>query len=101
LVKKTLSNIFEYLFQIFLGIPNISQRKEILDVLTEKMNLALDVKTFHLAEATPGFVGADLVLLCQAAFHCTLRESPDKQVSVIRGNLCHPCYQQIHNSVTN
>ena len=56
-------------------------------MLTKNMNLAPDVKTFHLAEATPGFVGADFVSLCQEAFHCALRDSADGQASVT--GVCH------------
>ena len=46
------------------------------------MNLAVDVDAVYLAEATPGFVGADLVSLCQEAFQAALRDSTDRQASL-------------------
>ena len=53
--------------QIFVGIPKLEQRKEILSVLTEGINLAEDVQLNKLAEATPGYTGADLASIVQQA----------------------------------
>ena len=54
-------------FQIFIGIPKLEQRKEILDVLVEGINLADEVQLNKLAEATPGYTGADLASIVQQA----------------------------------
>ena len=79
--------------EIEIGIPNKNGRLEILYVHTRGMPLdeTLDLK--EIAEATHGFVGADLYSLCkEAAMHTLERALPDLDVkedipSVILENL--------------
>jgi len=60
--------------EIYIGVPDTAGRHEILSIHTREMPLAEDVDLLELAEATYGFVGADLKALCrEAAMHC-LRE---------------------------
>lgn len=57
---------FEY--EIYIGIPDVLGRKEILEIYTKKMHLANDeVDIQALAEKTHGFVGADIAFLCREA----------------------------------
>lgn len=53
--------------EIALGIPSIDERQSILRIICDKLNLADDVDFFELANATPGYVGADLHLLVKEA----------------------------------
>ena len=55
------------LHKVFLGVPNEQERLEILKCLTQSIPLKTDVDLSKVAEATPGFVGADLAGLCQQA----------------------------------
>jgi len=67
--------------EIEIGIPNKIGRLEILYVHTRGMPLdeALDLK--EIAEATHGFVGADLYALCkEAAMHTMERALPDLDI---------------------
>jgi transitional endoplasmic reticulum ATPase len=67
--------------EIEVGIPNKIGRLEILYVHTRGMPLdeALDLK--EIAEATHGFVGADLYALCkEAAMHTMERALPDLDI---------------------
>ncbi len=74
--------------QIFLGIPRLSQRKEILRALctvapdaappggATPVSPAVDLDA--LAEATPGFTGADMQSLLNAAAHDAFMRAHDK-----------------------
>ncbi|XP_043933562.1 spermatogenesis-associated protein 5-like protein 1 isoform X2 [Protopterus annectens] len=53
--------------EVVIGAPTLKQRKAILEALTCNMPLSKDVDIVHLAEMTPGFVGADLSALCREA----------------------------------
>ena len=48
-------------------IPDKEARKEILNIYVAKMPLADDVDINYLASRTPGYVGADLSMLCKEA----------------------------------
>jgi SpoVK/Ycf46/Vps4 family AAA+-type ATPase len=56
---------------VFIGVPNQSDRQDIFRVLVERPGILLDdsVDLDWLAEATPGYVGADLELLVQQALY--------------------------------
>lgn len=59
---------FEY--ELYIGIPDVQGRKEILEIHTgklRKMPLDDEVNLQELAEKTHGFVGADLAFLCREA----------------------------------
>jgi len=64
--------------EIEIGVPDREGRKEILEIHTRKMPLAEDVNLEELADATNGFVGADLEALCkEAAMHALRRVLPE------------------------
>lgn len=60
--------------QIFVGIPRIEERLDILRQMTLHLVLDADVCLETLAEATPGFVGADLCSLVDQAVHLSLSQ---------------------------
>ncbi len=59
--------------EIYIGVPNKKGRKEILQIHTRNMPLADDVNLDKLAEATHGYVGADLAALAKEAAMNALR----------------------------
>jgi transitional endoplasmic reticulum ATPase len=63
--------------EIFIGPPNVSGRREILEIHTREMPLSAEAETFldEVARSTHGFVGADLMELCRDAGLSTLRRS--------------------------
>ncbi|GLH00930.1 Transitional endoplasmic reticulum ATPase TER94 [Gryllus bimaculatus] len=71
--------------EIYIGVPTEKQRKEILYILTRPM-LSLDFEyTAELCEAvanmTPGYVGADLSLLCQDVAFLQLKKQENSKFS--------------------
>jgi transitional endoplasmic reticulum ATPase len=68
--------------EIEIGIPSKTGRLEVLYVHTRGMPLDLSLDLKEIAEATHGFVGADLYALCKEAAMRTLeRAFPDLDVS--------------------
>lgn len=67
---------------ILIGKPDRDARVGILKVHTRSMPLAEDVDIWMLAEATEGFVGADLAALCREAGLAALKE--DRGATVIK-----------------
>ncbi|XP_065881265.1 calmodulin-interacting protein 111 isoform X2 [Euphorbia lathyris] len=60
--------------EIEIGVPSSKQRLDILNTLLSQMEHTLsDMQIQHLAVATHGFVGADLVALCNEAVLICLR----------------------------
>lgn len=55
--------------EIVLGVPDEAARVKILSKLTNKLKDKCDLDLLKLARCTPGFVGADLVGLVEAAFN--------------------------------
>ena len=67
--------------EIEIGIPNKNGRLEILYVHTRGMPLDENLDLKEIADATHGFVGADLYSLCkEAAMHTLKRALPDLDV---------------------
>ncbi|KAM8818568.1 nuclear valosin-containing protein-like isoform 1-T1 [Rhynchonycteris naso] len=58
--------------EICLGIPDEASRERILQTLCRKLRLPEAFHFRHLAHLTPGFVGADLMALCQEAAMCAV-----------------------------
>ncbi len=77
--------------EIRLGIPNVSGRKEILEIHSRGMPLNSEVNLNELASMTRGFVGADLHSLCREAAMAALRRTilavPDVDSSLIEEHL--------------
>ncbi|XP_069767455.1 ATPase family gene 2 protein homolog B isoform X2 [Narcine bancroftii] len=64
--------------EITIGVPTLLQRQSILEAVTARMPLSADVNVSWLAEATSGYVGADLrALCCEAALQVIRRSSQD------------------------
>ena len=59
--------------EISVRVPDREGRMEILRIHTQTMPLARDVDLLRIAEATHGYVGADIKALCQEAAMITLR----------------------------
>ncbi len=59
--------------EISVRVPDREGRLEILRIHTQSMPLARDVDLLKIAEATHGYVGADIKALCQEAAMITLR----------------------------
>jgi transitional endoplasmic reticulum ATPase len=59
--------------EISVRVPDREGRLEILRIHTQTMPLAKDVDLMKIADATHGYVGADLKALCQEAAMITLR----------------------------
>lgn len=68
--------------EVVFGVPDVSDREEILQVLTAKMPLAETVNLKEIAGLAVGFVGADLKALTQKAAYSVLR----KTISVDQGD---------------
>ena len=60
--------------EISISAPDKDGRKEILEIHTRSMPLSENVNLEKLAEATHGFVGADLEALCREAAMLAIRE---------------------------
>jgi len=59
--------------QVYVPLPDVKGRMEILKVHSRKVKLGPDVDLARLARATPGFSGADLAaIINEAALHATL-----------------------------
>ena len=56
--------------EIVLDAPSFSARKEILEIHTRGMPLNSDVNLDEISNATSGFVGADLEMLCKDSYQC-------------------------------
>ncbi|CUS15734.1 unnamed protein product [Tuber aestivum] len=60
---------------LYVGPPDLPAREQILQIKTGKMTISTDVDLSHLAEATEGFSGAEVVNICDEAIHYAMRES--------------------------
>ncbi|AFZ43723.1 Adenosinetriphosphatase [Halothece sp. PCC 7418] len=61
--------------EVVFGVPDVTEREEILRVLTRKMPLAETVDLKQIAQFAVGFVGADLKALTQKAAYTVLRNA--------------------------
>lgn len=61
--------------EIYIGIPDLEGRQEILDIHTKRndMPLADDVDIMEIAKRTHGFVGGDIAFLCREAGYSAFR----------------------------
>ena len=65
--------------EIFLDAPNLSARKEILEIHTRGMPLDEDVNLDEISSRTSGFVGADLEMLCKDAALMSVQKLTNKE----------------------
>jgi len=61
--------------EVHIGVPDTSDRREILAIHTRRMPLGPDVDMNVIAAKTVGYVGADLASLCREAAYGTLRRT--------------------------
>ncbi|XP_033473439.2 ATPase family gene 2 protein homolog B [Epinephelus lanceolatus] len=61
--------------EVIIGAPTLQQRKAILCVLCERMQVCPSVDLAELAQRTTGYVGADLSALCREAAMLAIREN--------------------------
>jgi transitional endoplasmic reticulum ATPase len=73
---------FDYV--LVLPLPNREERREILGLQTDGLPLENDVHLGELAEATGGWTGADLELLCKKAAILALEEHRTRPSGVFR-----------------
>ena len=67
--------------EIEIGVPDVNDRKEILQVHTRSMPISEEVNISHYASKTHGYSGADLEALCKEAGMKALRRViPDIRV---------------------
>lgn len=59
---------------IYVGLPDIAARREILSMRMRTMYLSDDIETSALSEATEGFSGAEILNICQKASYVAVRE---------------------------
>ena len=64
--------------EIFVPIPNVQQRLEVLKVHCEHYVLAKDVNLQNVAQRAVGYVGADIVSLCREALYRALEEEREE-----------------------
>ena len=60
---------------IYVRIPNVDERFQILQVHTSKMKLSKDVDLHDIATKTANFTGADLQNVCREAVFASLRSN--------------------------
>lgn len=61
--------------EIHIGVPDVASRESILRIHTRRMPLDPDVSLGSIAEASVGFVGADLAALCREAAYSAMRRA--------------------------
>ena len=67
ILDKALMRAGRFDRQIEVGLPELSERKEIFDVHLRKLKLDKDLDRDFLAKQTPGFSGADIANVCNEA----------------------------------
>ena len=67
ILDKALMRAGRFDRQIHVDLPELKERKEILQVHLRKLKLAADFDVDYIAKHTPGFSGADLANICNEA----------------------------------
>ena len=65
--------------EIHIGVPDAASRESILRIHTRQMPMDTDVSLGSVAEASVGFVGADLAALCREAAYAAMRRTFSQQ----------------------
>jgi transitional endoplasmic reticulum ATPase len=73
---------FDYVLE--LPLPNPEERREILAIHTEGLPLDEDVNLHEIVEASGGWTGADLELVCKKAAILALEETRGRSAAVFR-----------------
>ena len=77
ILDKALMRAGRFDRQIEVGLPELSERKEIFDVHLRKLKLDKDLDRDFLAKQTPGFSGADIANVCNEAALIAARHNKD------------------------
>merc|ERR1719320_2058298 len=65
---------------VYVPLPDLETRRQVLKVHTRKIPLATDVNLEQIAERTDGYSGAEVAAVCNEAALAALEESVDTQV---------------------
>eukprot|EP00062_Callorhinchus_milii_P002198 gi/632938157/ref/XP_007903959.1/ PREDICTED: spermatogenesis-associated protein 5-like protein 1 [Callorhinchus milii] len=85
--------------EVFIGVPTLEERRSILETVGAGMPLTREVDVPWLAEVTSGYVGADLVALCQeAAMQAVRRRCQDSADPEIRPTDFREALRTVHPS---
>jgi AAA+ superfamily predicted ATPase len=72
-IPNLLPSNFDLISKVHLYAPNCHQREEIIKAICEEIELYTNLEDVkQVAEMTPGYVGADLNLLCREALYLSL-----------------------------
>ena len=77
ILDKALMRAGRFDRQIEVGLPELSERKEIFEVHLRKLKLDKDLDREFLAKQTPGFSGADIANVCNEAALIAARHNKD------------------------
>ena len=77
ILDKALMRAGRFDRQIEVGLPELSERKEIFNVHLRKLKLDSDLDRDFLAKQTPGFSGADIANVCNEAALIAARHNKD------------------------
>ena len=77
ILDKALMRAGRFDRQIEVGLPELSERKEIFNVHLRKLKLDNDLDRDFLAKQTPGFSGADIANVCNEAALIAARHNKD------------------------
>ena len=77
ILDKALMRAGRFDRQIEVGLPELSERKEIFNVHLRKLKLDKDLDRDFLAKQTPGFSGADIANVCNEAALIAARHNKD------------------------
>ena len=77
ILDKALMRAGRFDRQIEVGLPELSERREIFDVHLRKLKLDKDLDRDFLAKQTPGFSGADIANVCNEAALIAARHNKD------------------------
>jgi ribosome biogenesis ATPase len=73
LIHNLIPSNFDLISKVHLYAPNCHQREEIIKAICEEIELYTNLEDVkQVAEMTPGYVGADLNLLCREALYLSL-----------------------------
>ena len=65
--------------EIHIGVPDATSRESILRIHTRRMPMDTDISLRSIADASVGFVGADLAALCREAAYAAMRRTFSQQ----------------------
>lgn len=84
LMEPALLRVGRFDYVLELPLPNPEERREILGIHTDGLPLENNVNLTEIAEATAGWTGADLELVCKKAAILALEESRGRSAAAFR-----------------